>query len=79
MAWDEMNFTFWMNPSCTSPFTFASRINRKLIMRKQAAAAIIHCQKILRCVFATTQRAATNGTSANGTRRSVNCTMTSWK
>ena len=74
-----MNFTFWMKPSCKSPFTFANAIRRKDIRKKQTSAGIIHCQNALRFVFLTIQWPAANGTIANGIRRSVNCTRTSSK
>ena len=74
-----MNFTFWMKPSCRSPFTFASAISRMLISRKHTSAGTIHCQNAFLFSFFTIQCPAANGTIANGMSRSVNCTRTSSK
>ena len=74
-----MNFTFWMKPSCRSPFTFARPTSSTLIRRKHTSTGTIHCQNALRFSFLTIQRPATNGTSANGIITSVNCTRTSLK
>ena len=41
-----MNFTFWMKASWTSPLGLARAISTKLMKKKPASVATIHCWEL---------------------------------